>query len=87
MLPNELLDQLKKLLQFRKQARHEVSHFGDSEAGSKILHENGDSLALNQLPHDVKDFIWEVIEFRKGVGSDALTEKTPLGVLDSNARA
>jgi hypothetical protein len=89
ILPNELSNQLKKLLRFRKQARHEAFWSGNSEAGSNILHENGDGdfLALNQLPRDVRDFIWEVIKFRKGVSSDDFTQKTPDGMLDSNARA
>jgi len=74
------------LLRFRKQARHEAFISGDSEAGTKNIHENDDALALNQLPGDVRDFICDLIKFRKELSRDDSTQKSPEGILDSSAR-
>lgn len=48
---------------------------------------NGDTLALNLLPHEVRDFIWEIINFRKSLSLEDSTQKSPEGISDSNLTA
>jgi hypothetical protein len=80
-IPDGLSNQLRKLLRFRKQAQHEAPRPGDSSEGSTTLHGNDDSSAMSQLPLDVRNFIREVVEFRKRARNDDFAQKSLLGTL------
>ncbi len=82
VLPDDLVIQLERLLRFRKEIGDKSSSTGHQYTGT---HHHENSLALNQLPQNVKDFIWEVVEFRKKLTEEDTTLKPPASMFDSRA--
>jgi hypothetical protein len=74
-LPDDLLIQLQQLVQFRKAFGDNSCVIGNPDTNSSHR-QRDDSLAMNQLPQDVRDLIWEVIEFRKMVKKEDNTLKS-----------
>jgi len=82
-IPNELLSQLQMLLQFWKEQGHDDSSSSrDYRTENHTIDESNDSLALGQLPREIRKFTCGILEFRKALSEDGSTQKAPDGIQD-----